>query len=474
MKGVASTVLRLLWVSRLQRWFLAVGLALSLCGMGAQAGLWPTGAPLLYIFAAIIGLMACAFMPCVVDPLLFRSLSAPRSIQLIPHGRLQLVLGAFCSQLLIAVLVGAAIGTGSGNGALNSHGIFHALSSSASTAGAQLGTACVLSFGAVSLYFLIFSWSMQYRLGVLMLLPLLAVPRLIAPIFPHLKPGAALTSPLGVGGVLSVTLLAWLVFSIAYVTQRQISVGGWNTVGLGYQKHTRSADAAGPGEPPRYSRPDSIRILMTGLVNVRRTMLWTGVVFGAVSVGFTILTLREARSAEHPGAWPMLLCLYAGMVPGVLAGVMARRAKFLWLTASMGRAEMFIAIERQCWRMTFVAVGVAMLFAVPLLVFGLHARPDPAQLLEYLAAPLAAGATLLYVGLLYVRGNRLTDLMIVAGNTILLAAAFFSTMSEWRGLSVLVSIQIILVPLLREVGRRRWTHVDWLRLRPPLAAARWA
>ncbi len=465
MKGIAGTVLRLLYVSALQRWLLAIGLVLTLFGIFAQLGGWHPAAQPLFSIAALLGIMTAVVSPVVVDPMLFRALSAPRSIQLIPHGRLKLLLGVFCAQLLLAVFIGTAFG------ALVAIGV-QPPPHGGGTTSALVGTTCVLAFAALTLFFVIFSWTLQYRLAAIVWLPFVVGPRLLSFAFPRLH-AAALTTPRGLAIVLMASLLAWLLFAVTYARTGHINRPLWNTVGLGsVPKRTSSPHASIPREP-QYRRREAIRILLTGSAHVRRTSVLIVLGIGALSILLTLLTMA-ARADKAPLMWPFITCLFAGLVPGIFAIVIARRAKYLWLITGMGRAELFATIETECWWMITLTAGAAMIMAIPLLAFWIHTDPLNAQALEVLAVPFAAGSAFVYVSLLTVRGNRLADNLVLAGNAVLLFAEMVSAESHSQLLPALICLQIILVPLLREVARRRWNNIDWLLIRQPLPAARWA
>jgi len=218
-KGIAVTILRLLYVSRRQRWLVGVGLLVTLCALGALArGAHEIARPL-FVLAGVLGIVVTVIAPVVAGPLLFRSLSAPRTIALIPHGRLKLALGAFGAQLLLALF------TGAGMGLLHSYDGFHPGGAFAD-AGALAGAFCALAFGALTLYFMIFSWAMRWPLGPFIWLPLLFVPRMAAMIFPGLTLGPWLRTPQGLGVVIAVSLLAWLLFTLRYVRSREIRPAG--------------------------------------------------------------------------------------------------------------------------------------------------------------------------------------------------------------------------------------------------------
>jgi hypothetical protein len=460
MKGIAATVLRLLYVSDLQRWLLGIGLALTSFGIGAQVIGWHPGAQFLFAIAAIMGIVTTVISPVVVGPILFGSLASPRSIQLIPHGRLKMVLGAVCSQVLLALFIGTAVS------ALATFGPSHSHLSGA-------GTTCVLAFGGLTLFFLGFTLATQTRLGfVWVVLLLLIVPRVISFLFPHLEAGALLTSPKGLSMVMTASLLAWLLFGISRTRARHTGLPMWSTVGLGaFPKRASCPNSPTLRTAHHYTQREAVRILLGGM-KIYRRIVRSVLVVGAVTIVLTIVT-RSGRSGGYPFVWIVILCLLAGLLPGILAGtLMVRRTKPLWLAADMGRTELFTAIEAQSWRMILLATGAAMFVVVPLLAVGIHTHALNIKSFGILAVPLASGSAFIYVGLLCVRGNRIADHVIVAGNVLLLVAQTFSAAIESHALPTLICVQIILVPVLRQLGLRRWNNIDWLLIRQPLAAGR--
>jgi len=80
-----------------------------------------------------------------------------------------------------------------------------------------------------------------------------------------------------------------------------------------------------------------------------------------------------------------------------------------------------------------------------------------------LAMPLASGAALCYAILLYVRGRRLTDTLLMAAVTALLAVEIPCGLLAPQSalLPGLVAAQMMLVPVLRSVALRHWQAIDW-------------
>jgi hypothetical protein len=191
-KGVAATMLRLLYVSRLQLWLFAAGMGAVALATGAMVRGWVPDARPLFGLAAALGIVTAVIAPCVTGPILFQSLYTPRAIALIPHGRLKLVVGALCSQLVVAALAGGGLG------------LLHARSGLQPGAPlidtlAQAGAGFVIAFCALTAFFMIFSWVIQYRLGAVIWLPFIMVPRMLAILFPGFDFGHWIGSAAGVG-----------------------------------------------------------------------------------------------------------------------------------------------------------------------------------------------------------------------------------------------------------------------------------
>jgi hypothetical protein len=468
-KGVARTILQLLYVSGLQRWLLGVGLILTLFGIGAQAAGWHPAAQPLFAVAAILGILCTVIAPIVVNGILFRSFSAPRAVQLIPYGRLKLALGAFGAQLLLALFIAITVGT-----MLLFRVAPYNAPPSGSTAGSLMATVFAIVFSGLTLYFLTFYSALQFpRGGFVLFLGWFITPQLLSRAFAQLHLGALLVTRTGLSAVSMVSLLAWLVFAITYVRSRHIKLPQWSQIGLGPSPPRAVADNTAVSPEPQYSRPAAIRTLLTGLVDIRlRT--WTPVFIFLAFIGLMLLT---AGAKENSLLWALLICMFSGFFPVILSGLMTARARFLWLTAGLGRAELFTAVEMQSWRMIFIVAGIAMACAIPLLAFSIHAHPANIRFFPVLAMPLVSGAAVVYVSLLYVRGRRrIGDNLIVAGFAAAVFAEIISVVSDPGStttvLPSLLGAQVILVPLLRRVAQRRWQNIDWLINRPIRPAAK--
>jgi hypothetical protein len=454
MKGIAATMLRLLYVSWMQRWLAGFGFAVMVIALGALIPGRHPAAHSLMALAGALGVMLVVIGPVVAGPMLFSSMTAPRAMALIPHGRLKLVLGAFGSQLLLAAFVAAGLGA------------MH---------DAPIRTVFAIAFGALTAFFLGFSMSMYYRLAFLIWLPLLLLPWIMAAVSPQLHLGTRMASPSGLVLVVAISVLAWVVYGTSFVTLRRAKLPALNIVGLGSMtaKYRRSG-AALPLTPLTYTPRDAMRILLTGNAKIHRGIILVVLFFGIVFFFLTLITAGAPQPGGNPAfAFAFLICFMAALIPGISSGTMVRRgARRLWLTSGKGRAELFTAIEMQCWKLLFFAIGAALLMAVPLLAVSNHSAPALNMLVALAALPLSSGSAVIYACLLYVRGNRFVDILITVANTLLLMLVTCSAVANWHAFPPLIGFQIILVPLLRRVAQRRWNRIDWLLSRQPLAAAR--
>jgi hypothetical protein len=449
MRGIARTVVQLVYGSGLQRWLLGIGLMLTVLGTvpritGRNAALQD-----LCAFTGLVGVAIAVISPIVVGVIMFRAFSAARSVQLIPRGRWKLILGAFSAQLLLALFIALSVST--------------LVSGTIDTGFAA--KAFVITFSALTIFFVGFYSALNFRFGLLTW----PIYILAAPVFyrafqqAHL--GALLLTPIGRLMGLTVSVLAWPVFAIGYIRQRHITVPDWKLVGQASSRAQRtSTNAKTAAAPERYGRKQAVRVLLTGVANIRRQMVLFVLIISLAFLAAMLITTHFNVASRTAFVRAFIICLFAGVVPAAPTGLMTRRAKSLWLTGRIGREELFTAVERQSWSMMLWVAGAAMALAMLALSFSLHAVPTPAQLLGILVVPLTAGASLIYVSLLLVRGKRFADTVLATGYTALLMVEMFSALAQSPTsiLPSLLTANIIAIPLLRHMGLRRWHNIDWL------------
>jgi hypothetical protein len=464
-KGIARTVWLLLWGRGLQSWLTVIGAVLTLAGIAPHAAHWRTSAQPLFLFLGFMGVALIAISPIFSDAIVFRYICAARSNWLVPHGRLKLALGAFASQLLLALFISLAAG------ALMSPIPAQAAGSAMSQ---MIVRVFVIAFGCLTLHFLCYYWAAQFRVGVLIFCAYALLPALPA-LLPRGHLGAWLVSPSGLGTVAAACLLAWAIFVIRQLAARHIRLPVWLTAGAGSSPTPAPVTADLRRAIPHYGAPQAMRILLGGSSNPRRVAIVAVSGLGIMLASIILFIVLGKPPDNVTLWWGFVICFLGGIIPTSVTGVMSRRARFLWLKPGLERGELFTLVEMRSWRILLVVALGAFLLAVPLLSVGLHFQHLAMALLAMLAVPVAAGAILIYVWLLHVRGGRVIDLLIVAAATVMVVAelvigtARFVTgpaTSALVFLPAVVAVQIILVPVLRYIARRRWQRIDWLVHKP--------
>ena len=168
-------------------------------------------------------------------------------------------------------------------------------------------------------------------------------------------------------------------------------------------------------------------------------------------------------------AW---LAIGVGAYAGIGGWMVARRSKFLWLRCGLDRRGLFRLCEREAWN-SFIATASGTFLLVPMVWL-----TGVANGLEYTAPlvfQLSAGACLLYLGLMRVRGWKVFDVVsslalffawgVACGNGQFLA--------EHVPMALALSAAMLAAALvLRFVAIYRWRRIDWLVSRPPSPLAR--
>jgi hypothetical protein len=460
-KGIARTTLLLLCWSAMTRWLLGVGIVLTglgLCALGT--GAHPAARPF-FVIVAITGVITTVISPVLMGAVVFRSLSAPRALQLIPGGRLQLLLGAGIVHLVLAAFVSGVaavmVGTGPASPATlpeSSGNFFAAL--------------FVVTYATLTLQFLGHYLASRSRLGGFWLLtwPLWVRLIMIPLQNPHLH--TVFGTRAGLGAMATISVLAWLAFAISYLTARHIAVPHWNNIGMGQRQRSESTPQNLKTQPERgYTRREAIRTVLTGGPRQQRVLLVM-----LVALVVMLLVAIAVRSHLPRGAgYPLvgLICMMAGPLTGSFAGVMAQRAKPLWLQSGLGRIELFAALEARSWGVVLCASVLCGALAAGWLAVSagpspLRPSPLPAWSVGVLVTPLASGAMFIYAQLQFVRGRRVVDILLMALAIGLWMSEFFSVVvgADTSVVTALLAAQIILAPLLRVLARRRWENIDWL------------
>src|SRR5438477_417691 len=96
MKGVLRTAFLMCSWAPLQRWLLAIGAGLIVLGHLGQPG------SRIAMVALLLGLALMLVPALTVGGMMFRSISAPRTIRLVPQARLKMLLGVLLCLVILA------------------------------------------------------------------------------------------------------------------------------------------------------------------------------------------------------------------------------------------------------------------------------------------------------------------------------------------------------------------------------------
>jgi hypothetical protein len=172
-------------------------------------------------------------------------------------------------------------------------------------------------------------------------------------------------------------------------------------------------------------------------------------------------------SAAEPFPRPWLLFMtILSVLSAATASLAASRSRALWLRADWTRAQLFARIERAFWRYNAYALGVLMI--------GVVATGErftlPTQVIAFGLGLVILGTTLgTYLGLMITATITWLDTVLaVAAMGALLALAYYAADFGTPALRLALYEASLAVAALafRELARRRWRNLDWMRCRP--------
>jgi hypothetical protein len=472
MTGILQTTLLLLCSSRLARWLMTIGLTLTVIGLVAMVSSAHTVALPLFVVALIVGTPAVVVAPVLLGPMIFRAFSSPHAIGLIPGNRLKLALGALTTQLLLALFISGVV----------TAMMRHPFAPQASTVHSDLGRlwgVFVVAFGALSLQFLGYYWSSQYRFGGLWLVGVAQFAWLIDIGLREWDLRISFTTATGLDATLAVSVFAWVGFASVFLRASFIRPPYLSSFGTGTPASSRSTlydkYFASRG-PLNYTSSEAIGVLLSGFPRRRLSPFSRSMLM--LMIFLVLMALAMAIGNHASGAywlsWGAIVCPLAGPVAWGNASRLAARSKLLWMTSGLERADLFRQIEKRSWRVVFGFFALGVVFVA--IRYGLH--PGSAQMVArvlpptwaiiVLVVPLISGATCIYSGLHYVRGRRIVDIMVLAGCLVFWFLDIFCGMAgvAMQTITALLALQVILVAPLRVLALRRWQRIDWVIYRP--------
>jgi hypothetical protein len=429
MKTIWQVLKITFWMLPAQRVMLVVGVTLSIVLF--FRGSW----------SAPQALMLAMVIPLFTGGVFMRQLSSRRLAQLWPHGRGRLLGGTISVMIVCTAL--------------------YMLCYWPAFANTPPGFKPIVLEGLVMQYILMFVFWTQCTIGMFVASrkPAWALAALIAWILPFIVMGAtgqvpqAMTGPVGFVAALGV----WVVFSIWFLTSRQIGTPAWR---VRQETVTAGSESAVAAATP----VDAMQrwLLSSG------TPLTLGLQWGLamlVLLGVQLVVPRLIGDSPRDWVTAMLfgtLSLAAAVIAAI-SWTIARRSRWLWLLAGKTRLELFRHCERLMLK-SLLAVILPMGTLSLALWFVLDVRPSlpPGYLALAMSAPaLAAG----WFGLMQVHRKSSLDslaaLLLILGWLSGLIRPLFrgETEPEWG----IVLAVLALVVLLREIAYVRWREADWPR-----------
>jgi hypothetical protein len=471
--GVLYIAWSYFWFLPMQRWmnlvgtaFLAVGLLLFLRN-GMDLPALRDGA-----FACVIGGFIIALVPGYSGGAALRLASTRCQMQLRPHGRARMLLGATLAITLVALLVVAPMLlmqlTGPAHGSGTNDSTFYNIApltmfATAWSIIALLWCGMFFATGSMLLFFLI----VIVPPAVIRLVPLL------------------LDSTTGTVALFVACPCVWLAFALWYFNVHLVATP---IIGVNSARAGDPTEASfGAGDSPLYRLASAVAAWVDRLTAANSRVPEAGLsrrvyllgtftllgrfVAGAVPTLLLLLVWYFLPASDSMRQIPTMWLLMASMVPGFLGQAMARRARFIWLRAGLGRADLFRLAER-----TGLPAAAVMLTAITIafLAVSLSSRPDRAAVILLFVAEQAALATcVFYAGLCATRGWDITGVLLTAaGFVTVLFQAIVIQPHHYTGAKVIAVTLLLLLlgaVLLRRLALRRWLALDWRVARlPPL------
>ncbi|MEO8017018.1 MAG: hypothetical protein ABI769_04330 [Pseudomonadota bacterium] len=429
MKGALRVALLLFTALPAQRWLLAFGTVIMAVGY-----LLPGEAR----FLALIGLVIAVVPTQFASGALLRYIAAPRVTQLIPHVRLQM-LGGMAAMVLIFATAFTVVSS-----SLGTH-VDYVLLWLRLAAGASMFLIIQFPFvsgpaGGAFWFILTFAAAIQLSAGTRDFIQWIG------------------QSP---EALIALLVVSWCGFASWFLRVRS-----FKTPSIGSLFSWGAQEA-------RPSYQNAVRAFLFG--NPSLLMQVAGGLIVVATPLALILLAKIAGSARSFGevlSLGLWLVLGVGAYAGLGGWMVVRRSKVLWLRCGLDRLELFQLCEREAWK-SFIATASAAVLLAPLvwLAGGLSG-------LEYAALlffQFCAGACLLYLGLMHVRGWQATDVLSAMGLLSAWGTAYGSSLlllqHPWM-LLALCAAMLAAAFALRLVALHRWRRIDWLVCKPPAPHAR--
>ncbi len=443
MKAVLKLVLTYFTGTRLLAAISTLGFAAVLGGSalflylpplrGGQGGPSPfsLGAETAISFSPVVGVIAVAFGASLL-PALFTRLAVSHYLYVLPHGRAKLFASVFLTLALVALVAAGTTTMYYTRTPLDLAVVFQ--------------RAFVVSLLTCTLLYVVLwltgktSSALGTLVGAIVMIATLVVPlRFIA------LPSRSLAAPW------IATLMLFGGFALAFL----LAPRSRNTVG--WVRHALAARLSGAS----YQGGREIDYL---LGTARPWTLALGQVVPILLAAY-FLSGFEVMAPSAPSPWLFFMTILS-LLAGGFASLAATRSRRLWLRTHWTRAQLFARVEKALWGHNSFALGVSLVLFV---VLGSLAYSPTDVAVFGMGLLILALALSTYLGMMITGPVGWLDAVLaIAAMLLLLAAATYIARPATPQTAVVAfeGVLLALALVFREIARRRWAHLDWLRCRP--------
>jgi len=385
----------------------------------------------------LLTLLPVAGLLCVVFgasllPALFARLASSHYVYVLPYGRVKLLVSAFATLALVALVAALTITVYYYRSPLSLEPVFE--------------RAFVVSLLTASLLYVVL-WVTGRSNSAMGLLvgSLAAIATLVLPIRFIAWP----SRPLAMYWV--AYALLWSVFAAGFLLAPRYKRA------LGGLKRTLLSRSAGA----TYDGGGEIDFLIG---TTRPWALALGQVIPVLIATYFLNGFRREMAPSAPSPWLFFLTILS-ILSGAVASLAATRSRGLWLRAHWTRAELFRRVEDAFWRHNSYALGVLL---VMLVVVGTYFSLPTGMLAFGMGLLMLGTALSTYLGLMITTRIGWIDAALAVATmlALMLIAVYVSAPST--PVAEIVAAEALLTAaalIFRHVARRRWASLDWMLCR---------
>jgi hypothetical protein len=379
-----------------------------------------------------IGGLLCVVFGASLLPALFARLAASHYVYVLPYGRVKLLVSAFATLALVALVAALTVTVYYYRSPLSLERVFE--------------RAFVVSLLTASLLYVVL-W-LKGRSGSAMGLlvgSLATIATLVLPIRFIAWP----SRPLAAYWV--ACALLWSVFAAGFLLAPRYKRA------FGRLERTLLGSSAGA----TYDGGGEVDFLIG---TARPWALALGQVVPILIATYFLNGWRPAMAPSAPSPWLFFLTILS-ILSGAVASLAATRSRGLWLRAHWTRAELFRRVEDAFWRHNSYALGVLL---VALVGIGTYFYLPTGMLAFGMGLLMLGTALSTYLGLMITTRIGWIDaaLAIATMLALMLVAVYVSAPSTPAAKIVVFDGLLAAAALIfRDVARRRWTNLDWMLCR---------